>query len=81
MLPCPTRLGTSAPRRDRGSLAGMRTTERGRGGGERDDLRQLARELLDAEEAYRREPTFDNTSRLVRVRRRLEAVLVSGVQR
>jgi hypothetical protein len=46
-----------------------------------DDLRDLARELLAAEDAYRRAPTLDNTSRLARVRRRLEAVLAVGAQR
>jgi hypothetical protein len=45
-----------------------------------DELRELARELLNAEKAYRFAPTLDNTSRLARVRRRLEAVLMVGVQ-
>jgi hypothetical protein len=46
-----------------------------------DDLRELARELLDAEEAYRRAATLQNTSRLARARRRLEAVLTVEAQR
>jgi hypothetical protein len=46
-----------------------------------DDLRELARELLDAEEAYRHAPTLQNTSRLARARRRLETVLTVEVQR
>jgi hypothetical protein len=46
-----------------------------------DDLRGLARELLDAEEAYRFAPTLENTSRLGRARRRLEAVLAVGAPR
>lgn len=40
-----------------------------------DDLRRLARELLDAEAAYRAAPTLANSHRLGRVRHRLEAVL------
>lgn len=40
-----------------------------------DELRRLARELLDAEAAYRDAPTLDNSYRLGRVRHRLETVL------
>jgi hypothetical protein len=46
-----------------------------------DELRQLARELLDAEAAYRRAPTLEHTSRLARVRRRLEEMLTVEPQR
>jgi hypothetical protein len=48
---------------------------------ESDELRELARELLDAEQAYRSAPTLNNTSRLVRARRRLEGVLAVESQR
>jgi hypothetical protein len=58
----------------------MSTDKRDGGREPDDDLRDLARELLEAEEAYRHAPTLDNTSRLARARRRLEAVLAVGVQ-
>jgi hypothetical protein len=46
-----------------------------------DELRELARELLDADEAYRHAPTLQKTSRLARARQRLEAVLAVETRR
>jgi hypothetical protein len=47
-------------------------------GGERVvDLREAARELLAAEEAYRLAPTLERTSALARARRRVEEVLAT----
>jgi hypothetical protein len=46
-----------------------------------DELRELARELLDAEAAYRNAPTLQNTSRLARARRKLEETLTREPQR
>jgi hypothetical protein len=46
-----------------------------------DELRDLARELFDAEAGYRLAPTLGNTSRLGRVRRRLEAVFAVEARR
>jgi hypothetical protein len=39
------------------------------------ELRGVARELLDAEEAHRMRPTLKNASRLARARRAVEALL------
>lgn len=43
-----------------------------------DDVRKLARELLDAEEAFRNAPTLHNTNRLTQARRELEQALTGG---
>lgn len=40
-----------------------------------DQLRDAARELLNADEAYRKAPTLENTSQLARARRRVEDLL------
>jgi hypothetical protein len=46
-----------------------------------DEFRELARELLEVERAYRNMPTLENTSRLARARRRLEEALVAEPRR
>lgn len=46
-----------------------------------DELRELARELLDADAADRRAPTLHNQARLARARGRLEEVLIPERQR
>jgi hypothetical protein len=46
-----------------------------------DDLGALARELLEAEEGYRRAPSLESTSRLYRARLRLEEMLAAETNR